>query len=87
MMTAMERLQKERAADRELVASVQKAMTLIREAHSQDQMRWEEEKARLDRQIKEVRECVCRIVRVCVCVCSLCVRVEECVPNCVCVCV
>ena len=73
MMTAMERLQKERAADRELVASVQKAMTLIREAHSQDQMRWEEEKARLDRQIKEVRECVCRIVRVCVCVLCVCV--------------
>ena len=38
MVRAMEELQKERAGDRELVSGVQKAMTLIREAHSQDQM-------------------------------------------------
>nr|KAG5686675.1 hypothetical protein BaRGS_025994 [Batillaria attramentaria] len=56
LLVTVDRLQKERQADRELVAGVQKAMTLIRDAHAQDQMRWEEEKARLDNQIKEVAE-------------------------------
>lgn len=53
-MMTMETLQKEKLADKEMVTQVQKAMTLIKEAHAQDQRRWEEEKARLDRQIKEV---------------------------------
>ncbi|XP_070208370.1 uncharacterized protein [Littorina saxatilis] len=56
IMMTMETLQKEKLADKEMVTQVQKAMTLIKEAHAQDQRRWEEEKARLDRQIKELSE-------------------------------
>ncbi|KAL8558787.1 hypothetical protein ACOMHN_043730 [Nucella lapillus] len=56
MMSTMETLQKEKASDRELVDGVQKALTLMRDAYTQDQVRWEEEKDKLDRQIKELSE-------------------------------
>lgn len=54
MLGMMEELQKERQLDKDMVAGVQKAMTLIRETHVQDQTRWDEDKARMERQLVEV---------------------------------
>ncbi|PVD32469.1 hypothetical protein C0Q70_07908 [Pomacea canaliculata] len=56
MLGMMEELQKERQLDKDMVAGVQKAMTLIRETHVQDQTRWDEDKARMERQLVEMAE-------------------------------
>lgn len=54
MLVTIEKLQKERDLDKAIIQGIQKGMAGLKDNYSSDLIKWEDEKAKLQRQIKEV---------------------------------
>ncbi|XP_067666411.1 uncharacterized protein [Haliotis asinina] len=56
MLLTIEKLQKERDLDKAIIQGIQKGMAGLKDKYSSELIKWEDEKARLERQIKEIDE-------------------------------
>lgn len=54
LLATVDKLQREKDLDKDIIKGVQKGMTQIRDVYSNDLTRWNEEKAMLEQHIKEV---------------------------------
>ncbi|KAL5014691.1 hypothetical protein ScPMuIL_008961 [Solemya velum] len=56
LLATVDKLQREKDLDKDIIKGVQKGMTQIRDVYSNDLTRWNEEKAMLEQHIKEIEE-------------------------------